>query len=417
MPQERAPALSPVPRPADARRVRVLLADDQGFWRSAVTEVLEELGHRVHCVPDGDAAWERLRDDGEIDLLLTDWVMPGLEGPELCRRVREQPRDRYLPILLMTSRTEPENLVEALEAGADAFLHKPFAPAELVAQVRVAERVIALEDRLANRIQELEGARARIERDLAHAASVQRSLLPDAAPELPGLECAWHYEPCEHLGGDLFGVVALTPEQLGVYVLDVSGHGTPAALHSVSLGQVMHGRPEPGGLLVRPAPMGAPTTPESPARVAAELNRRFPLIERSGHYFTFLYGVLEIAEGIFRYVRAGHPGPVRFGADGARWIEAGGGVPVGVTPDAVYRDQEIRLEPGEGLLLLTDGVCETRDAEGGIFGAERVLEVLEGRPDEAVASAVDRLRLAVDGFRKTEPRRDDVTIVGLRRPR
>ena len=256
-------------------------------------------------------------------------------------------------------------------------------------------------------------ARARIERDLAHAAAVQRTLLPDRTPALPGLECAWHYEPCEHLGGDLFDVFPLGPGRLGVYVLDVSGHGTPAALHSVSLAQVLHPRCEQGGLLLRPGGGGAPSVPAAPAEVAAELNRRFPLIERSGHYFTFLYGILELDAGVFRYVRAGHPGPIHFGAGAARWVESGGGVPIGVTPDAVYRDQEIQLGAGDGLLLLTDGVLETRDSDGEAFGAERLLDVLDRNRGSAVAPSVERLRLALDEFRKAEPRRDDVTIVGL----
>jgi sigma-B regulation protein RsbU (phosphoserine phosphatase) len=393
--------------------VRVLVVDDERFWRERIEEALRAAGHEVLCAASGERALELL--GGEPDVLLTDWEMPGMDGPELCRRARTQVRDFYLPILVLTSRSHPEDLVEALDAGADAFLEKPFHDGALLAQLRVADRVLRLEAKLEQRIQELSAAKSRIDRELSHAAKVQRALLPATPPQLPGVEFAWLYEPSAQLGGDVFNVFPLDERHVGLYVLDVSGHGTSAALHSVSLTHVLRPLPGQSGFLRRLGPGGPDAGWEipPPSDVAAELNRRFPLMEISGHYFTFLYGILDLETRRFRYVRAGHPSPVLVAADGVRVCEDGGDLPVGVTDEARYRDVEIELAPGDSLVLFTDGVTEATDDSGEEFGLGRVLEALRGAPSRGIQRTVHALGLALEEFRKLETRRDDVTVVGM----
>lgn len=389
------------------------MADDDRFWRERVQEILTPAGFQVSCVESGEEAWEALRLDPQIAVLLTDWEMPGLSGVELCRRARSTSRDFYLPILLLTSRNSPEDLVEALEAGADAFVSKPFEAPELLAQLRVVERVLRLEAKLESRIQELSIAKGRIEHELTHAASVQRALLPATPPAVPGVDFAWLYEPSAQLGGDVFNVFPLDERNVGLYVLDVSGHGTSAALHSVSLTHVLRPLPEHGSLLRRPRPGGSWEIPR-PARVAAELNRRFQLMEISGHYFTFLYGVLDLDTLVFRYARAGHLPPIRVSGGRALPCDGGGDLPIGVTDEASYRDFELSLEPGDSLVLLTDGVHEASNEAGEEFGMQRTLDALGGDASRGIQRTIHALGLALEEFRKVEPQRDDITVVGLR---
>lgn len=152
----------------------------------------------------------------------------------------------------------------------------------------------------------------------------------------------------------------------------------------------------------------------SPADVARELNERFPLIERSGHYFTFLYGVLDLESLCFRYVRAGHPGPLHVSGDVVRSHDKLGGVPVGVAPDVVWEDHEIHLARGDQLVLITDGLFENSNEDGQEFGHARIHDVLARCSERPVHETVDALQLALVDFCKQEPPRDDVTIVGLR---
>jgi sigma-B regulation protein RsbU (phosphoserine phosphatase) len=364
-----------------------------------------ERGHEVVAAADGEKAWHLLGVESDIDVLITDWEMPGTKGIELCRRVRAQPRGRYLPILLMTGRTEPQDLISRLDSGAEAFLRKPFDEPELLAQLRVSERILALENRLAARIDDLEVAHERLARDLSHAAEVQRACMPTSAPDLPGAQFAWYAETCAQLGGDLFNVLPLDDDHMAIYALDVSGHGTPAALYSVSLSHVLHGEADRGGLLRR---KDGSLTP--PAELATELNRRFLLMARSGHYFTLLYGVLQISSRRFEFVRAGQPHPIVLSGGEARMHVGGGGVPIGAMPDANHRGEALVLGAGESLLIATDGVFETRNADGDELGLQRVLEALHGA-GHGPQQSVETLRLTIEEFRKTEPNRDDITFV------
>ena len=385
--------------------MKILVADDQALWRRCLGDALREWGYEVTSVADGEEAWRRICDDPEIAVLVTDWVMPRLSGPELCRRIRSLERPRYLPILLLTSRAEQDALTFALEAGADAFLHKPFHAPELLAQIHVAERILRLEEGLACQIERVTRAMQRIDADLANAAAIQRTLLPERPPQVPGLRFAWHHEACQRLGGDLFHVFRLDRDHMALYVLDVSGHGTAAALHSVSLSHALSPSPEQGGILVRD---GAPLAPRE---VAGELNRRFPPLEQSGQYLTLLYGLLDLRTRCFRYVRAGHPGPLLVHAGAASFHVEGGGIPLGIDREAVYRDDLLQLAAGDLLLLFTDGVHETMNESSEEFGIARLLAAAEAAARLGAAGAVEALRARLEGFRKQEPQRDDVTLL------
>jgi len=394
--------------------MRILVADDQEFWRQALADCLSALGHTVTLAESADEAWQRLQSEDGADVLVSDWVMPGMDGVELCRRARGMNRSRYLPIILMTGGGDGINLVSALDAGADAFIAKPFDEPELCAQIRVAERILALESRLEQRIADLRRAQERIEADLTHAAEIQRSFMPAAPPEVPGASFAWHFEMSRHLGGDIFNVVRLDQDHVGVAVLDVSGHGTSSALHAVALSHVLHPNAQQGGILKRSCPEGRGYRLVPPSEVVRELNERFQLIERSGHYFTFLYGILDLGSLCFRYVRAGHPGPIHVSRSGACSHDQLGGVPVGVEPDVVWEDHEMQLARGDQLLLITDGLFENANDEGEEFGHERIHEVAARCAERSIEETVGALRLALADFCKQEPPRDDVTIVGLR---
>jgi sigma-B regulation protein RsbU (phosphoserine phosphatase) len=397
--------------------VRILIADDDRISRRMLAAALEGWGHEVVEVEDGERAWERIADGEDFSLLVTDWLMPGIDGPELCRRVRAIQGRRYLPIILFTASDRTERLVEGLNAGADAFLTKPLNPPVLLAQIRMGERILELEERLATRLRQLEGANELIRRDLAAAAVVQQSHLPSDPPRLPGFECAWVYEACRTLGGDMFNVFRLDERNVVAYVLDVSGHGTSAALLSVSISRSLVPSPQQGGILKRALPRAPHYEIVPPAEVAAELNRRFQLVEQSGHFCTFLYGVLDLEQRRFRYASAGHPGPIEISDHGARSHDRGGGVPIGVMRDAAYAEEEIALAPGGQILLYTDGVSEAVSPGGEQFGTHRILAALSqarARGEaHGIGEGVQALRKRLAAFCAGAPARDDVTIVGL----
>jgi diguanylate cyclase (GGDEF)-like protein len=143
-----APAgLAPAEDP-EAPLKRVLVAEDDPFYRHLLERTLTDSGYLVQSVADGLAALERARLAGSPRLLVMDWVMPGLEGPEVCRRLRQFPAGGYQYIILLSANDRKADIIAGLEAGADDYLTKPFDSPELLARMRVGLRMIKLQDNL-----------------------------------------------------------------------------------------------------------------------------------------------------------------------------------------------------------------------------------------------------------------------------
>ena len=154
-------------------------------------------------------------------------------------------------------------------------------------------------------------------RDLEAAAKVQRSLLPADDVALPALEIAWRYVPCHSLAGDFLNIFPLDDERVGLFVVDVSGHGVPSSLMAVTVGRFLSPKVSDSSILVRQGADGRVVV-ASPAEVATQLNRLFQADEFSGLYFTMLYGVLHLPSGRLDYVSGGHPALVRYRPPAAR---------------------------------------------------------------------------------------------------
>jgi len=136
--------------------MRVLVVEDDELYRSVLISTLVRWGYEIIAVDSGEAALERLAGDDPPNLVVLDWMMPGLSGPEVCQRLRASPGPRYTYLLLLTARHKMEDVVEGLEAGADDYLTKPFEPSELRARLRSAERILDLQEKLLQSRRELE---------------------------------------------------------------------------------------------------------------------------------------------------------------------------------------------------------------------------------------------------------------------
>jgi DNA-binding response OmpR family regulator len=142
--------------------MRIVIADDDLVSRIILDRTLRSWGHEVIAVSDGQSAWGRLQDEDPPRLAILDWVMPGLEGPEVCRRVRGLSRAVPTYLILLTSKDKSDDVVAGLESGADDYVTKPFDRAELQSRIKVGERVVALQQGLADRVQELEESLTRV---------------------------------------------------------------------------------------------------------------------------------------------------------------------------------------------------------------------------------------------------------------
>lgn len=392
--------------------MKVLLAEDDPVSAHVLQAHLEKWGHEISAAEDGAEAW-RLFEDGEVELVITDWIMPEIDGLELVRRIRATPRAGYVYIILLTAKSRKEDIVRGMEAGADDFLVKPFDPEELRARIRAGERVIRLEQNLARRNEELQLANRRMTRDLQAAARVQQALLPAALPQYDRVRFAWRFQPCQELAGDILGVVPLDDRHVGLYMLDVSGHGVAAALLSVTVRHFLSPALTSSSILRQQVPGSTAFRPTPPAEVTRELNTRFPMDPNTGQYFTLLYGILDLETFTFRQVSAGHPGPVHLPAEGPPTRLTAPGFPIGLVEDAVYQERELQLRPGDRLYLYSDGIPEAPGSSGELFGVPRLLTELQNAHAVALDESLDALTRSVDKWCLPGRPADDVSLLAL----
>jgi DNA-binding response OmpR family regulator len=142
--------------------MKILIADDEPVSRRLLQLTLTKWGYEVILASDGNEAWQILQDQEAPPLAILDWIMPGLDGVEVCRRVRQTSTLLPVYLILLTSKTDREDVVAGLQAGANDYLTKPFDGPELQARIQVGARVVQLQTELARRVKELEEALAQV---------------------------------------------------------------------------------------------------------------------------------------------------------------------------------------------------------------------------------------------------------------
>src|SRR5215471_15363956 len=207
--------------------MKVLIADDEAMSRRLLQTYLERWGHEVVAAQNGAEAWN-LFVAGEFSIVISDWVMPETDGVELIRRIRASQRPGYVYAILVTSRSQKEDIVEGMEAGADDFVTKPFDRDELRVRLRAGQRIIELETALLTSLEELAQAR---QREVEIGAKIQQTLLLGQPPQhLPRVRMAALTIPSQQIDGDFYDFFQHSDQCVDVVVGDVMGKGIPAAL-------------------------------------------------------------------------------------------------------------------------------------------------------------------------------------------
>ena len=293
----------------------LLVVDDDEYNRDMLSRRLQKAGYRVAVAENGVRALAMVAAE-EFDLILLDVMMAGISGLEVLEHLRKSYTATDLPVIMATAKTQSTDVVDALRLGANDYVTKPLDFPVVLARgdSRVDEAVHGPDQAAGTRFRESESdagtSELRMARDLRAAASVQAALLPDKVLDVPGLQFSWTFRPCEELAGDALGIVRLDETHVGLYVLDVSGHGAASAMLSVSVARFMSPGTDPGSILVRFDQDLGKSRPVPPAEVADRLNVLFPYDETTSQYFTLSYGVLNVVTGEYRFASAGHPGPV-----------------------------------------------------------------------------------------------------------
>ncbi len=361
-----------------ALRIRTLLVDDEEYARLRMRDLLAgcEDVEIVGEARDGDEALAEIA-GLRPDLVFLDIEMPGRSGLEVAASA-PPPRPWFIYCTAFD-----QYALKAFETHALDYLLKPITRSRLN---------LALD-----RVRESFRQTAAFRREFQSAEQTQARLLPQRLPRLATLDLAGTCEPVESVGGDYYDFLPLAAETVGIALGDVSGKGISAALLMAGL----------QGRLQALAAEWSDRLPELMAR----LNRSLCKVTESSRFVTLFYGVYHGPCRRLDYVNAGHLPPIlrRSGGDVIR-LETGGTV-LGVLEDAGYAAGSVAIQPGDTLLLFTDGVSEAMNPAGEEFGEERLLAALVNASELAAVEVASRIRRAAMEFCRERGTRDDLTLI------
>lgn len=400
------------------KRMQILVVDDDPNVLRIIAAMLRRWDYEVTLAHDGAEAWAILQRE-EIRLVISDWMMPGLTGPELCRQVRATEFSSYVYFILLTGREDKTSLIQGMDAGADDFMVKPVYREELRVRVRAGERILRLEAELGERNRHLNEvnrtlseAYATIRHDLESAAAMQKALLPPPL-RIPGVAVEWLFQPSSFVAGDIFDYFKLGEGQLSFYQLDVAGHGVPAALLSFTLSRVLSEGAEEKRLRRQGFDQDAEVIPR---RVVEELNQRFQSGIDPVLYFTMIYGNLDLRSGRVTLTQAGHPRPICLRHASRRTeMVGGGGFPVGMLPEVEYETLQVELAHGDRLFLYSDGITECTSQSDEMFSEQRLRELLEQTAELPAAAVTECVGQTLREWKGDDNHQDDITLLILER--
>ena len=265
----------------------------------------------------------------------------------------------------------------------------------------VADLTTEMDDYM-DRVRVITAEKERIGVELSLATRIQESMLPNTFPPFPErteFDIYASMDPAKEVGGDFYDFFFVDEDHLCLSIADVSGKGIPAALFMMASKII----------LANNAQMG-----KSPAQILTDTNAMIASNNKEDMFVTVWLGILEISTGKLSAANAGHEYPVLGRPDGEfRYYKDKHGFVIGGMPGLKYKEYELQLNPGDRLFVYTDGLPEATDAEGNMFGADRVLEALNEKKEATPEQILAQMRTAVDGFVKDAEQFDDLTMLCL----
>ncbi|QTD53165.1 SpoIIE family protein phosphatase [Sulfidibacter corallicola] len=368
----------------------ILIVDDHPDIRDYIKSAMSQQ-YRILEAVDGSHGLEVARKQ-KPDLIISDVMMPNMDGYEMCRQIRKDRDLKHIPIIMLTAKASDEMKVEGLEIGANDYLSKPFNVRELSARVR---NLLSIREQERSMKRSLE---------MAHKAQV--CMLPTAVPHIDGLDIASFSQPAREVGGDYFDFVMRDPRRLGVVIGDVSGKGMPAALYmTMAKG------------LVQAYSAGT----DSPKEALSQINRQFHRASAANIFLSLQYALLDAEQGQMIISNAGH-NPVLLHSPSrgeSNFLKTSGmavGLEGGEVFDKVVQDVQIPFHPGDVMLFYTDGIVEAMNDRNEVFGEDRLMEVIKDTDHLSAKDILERIRHEYSRFVAGMDQFDDMTAVVIKVP-
>ncbi|MFB2935903.1 PP2C family protein-serine/threonine phosphatase [Aerosakkonemataceae cyanobacterium BLCC-F154] len=374
---------------------QILVVDDDPAVQLILTRLLKKQGYDVAVASDGEAGLEQARQLHPA-LIICDWMMPRLDGIEVCRRVKADKKLSTTFFILLTSLGSIEDRVRGLDAGADDFISKPIEINELKARVRAGLRLHQLSHDLQRQKQILEA-------EWAEAAEYVRSLLPEPLTKPVNIQS--RFIPSQRLGGDCFDYFWLDSDCLAIYLLDTAGHGLRATLPSVSVLNILRSRTIPN------------LNYYQPSEVLSALNQTFQLTYQNDKYFTIWYGVYNQVNQKLIYASGGHPPAVLISGNSPNNQQVQclrtPGMPIGMFPDAIFTDRSCQIETNSTLYIFSDGIYELHQPDGSMWSLEEFIKLLSLNTKNYGKSNLESILQIVSSINTKPIFDDDLSILEI----
>jgi len=346
--------MSATPQLAPSAQKLILIVDDTPLNIGVISGALKD-SYKTKVATTGEKALALASAEEKPDLILLDIMMPGMDGYEVCSRLKADPATSEIPVIFLTGQTSAEDETRGFEVGAVDYVHKPFSPA--VVKARVRSHILLREARA-----QLASQLLALNTELEMARQIQLSILPHSIPKLAGLDIAAHYLPMTSVAGDFYDFIQVDDKHIGILIADVSGHGLPSALIASMLQVALTGQ------------AGHASEPD---KVLLGLNRA--LCGKFTHNFvTAAYVYVDLENNRMRYGGAGHPPMLQWrNSTGKATQVLENGLVLGIIDETNYEALEFPLEPGDRYVLYTDGILEAANSAQEQFGADRLMSFMK----------------------------------------
>ncbi len=371
-------------------RVKVLVVDDEPINRQVLRNHLTLIGCEVFDAANGGEALSQIRDSGPFELMLLDIMMPGMSGYDVCSVIRESHSLYELPILFLTAKNQITDIVAALEAGGNDYLSKPFDKRELISR---AKNLITLKKAVAEQNKFLA-----FQNELNVARKLQSSILPEKAPEMKGIESVFYYEPMDSVGGDFFDFHVISPNELGVIIADVSGHGIPAALVSAML---------------KIAFSTQFRYSKEPVSLLSQINTTL-MGKTKGAFLTASYIYINLDKMELTHARCGHLPLILLNKNEVEpRLSLPQGKLIGWIPELDMKAEIVKIRSGDRLALYTDGITEAMGIDKTMLGEDKWQSMLKDSKNFSLSDAKAKILEELKSFTGGKSPDDDVTLVLL----
>ncbi len=383
----------------DERSPIILLVDDEPFNLDLLEQELAGQDLVIQTASNGREALDHVAVDPP-DMIFLDLMMPEVDGFTVLERLQAHESWREIPVVIVSASNDLTNIVRGIEMGATDFLPKPFEPTILQARLNAGlER---------KRLRDLEHRYLKsLERELEIGREIQSGFLPKEIPQPAGWEIRAHFQAAREVAGDFFDVFEITPGQIGFLLGDVTDKGVGSALYMALYRSLLRVAMLSDTFAEDPEVTECTTPEECLLRAVRLVNHYICRFHETALFATLFFGILSTETGRICYINAGHDRPYLLrGGRIQMEIEPTGPV-VGVLKEAAYKVETFLLEPGDRLVVYSDGIPDAQNPQGEMFGHTRFREVLEDDPGEAFTN----LLRAIDTYIGEGSQFDDITLL------